>query len=367
VAPECAEQHNRLDSRVDHGAGHPPILWCYEIPAATYNCASYYATRASDGKFRLCEADADNDNKCDQGALIDPCNTPSPPPPPSAPPVVQHEVTAVGGVYLVDGSSTAFAVTPGSVARYNIPASHPLRIYGQDLGCDPTWVAVDGVTSGMPDHHWGLWELTYPTTPSCYPLTMYCQYHGVMGSADRLLAATPPSPPPAAPPAAPITCPAGATSDSLDALGPLFTTAGATTHFEDLPGTGATILFESVQFQCWCGTGLLYELQVDDGTTGTWATVRQCQVANNVGLGNCPEMPSLANPLTTSYDVSSSWRLRVTNPQQCSNNRLNTLNTAYCLQPIRRRQLSFLQRLFGNGDLDTRSAHTLRRGNSERF
>ena len=100
----------------------------------------------------------------------------------------------VYGVYLVDGSSVAFAVTPGDVVRYNIPASHPLRIYGQESGCDPTWVAVDGTTSGSPDHHRGLWELTYPSNPSCYPLTLYCQYHGVMGSNDRILAATPPSP-----------------------------------------------------------------------------------------------------------------------------------------------------------------------------
>ena len=78
-------------------------------------------------------------------------------------------------------------------------------------------------------------------------------------------------------------------------------------------------------------------------------------------------MPSLANPLTTSYDPASSWRLRVTNPQLCANNRLNKLNTAYCFDTTRRRQLSFLERLFGNGDLDTRSAHTLRRGSSERF
>ena len=367
MAPECAELHNRLDSRVDHGAGHPPILWCYEIPAATYNCASYYATRASDGRFRLCEADADGDGSCDQGALVDPCNTPSPPPPPSTPPVVQHEVTAVGGVYLVDGTSIAFAVTPGDVARYNIPASHPLRIYGQDLGCDPTWVAVDGTTSGLPDHHAGLWELTYPANPSCYPLTMYCQYHGVMGSGDRILAATPPSPPPAAPPAAPITCPAGATTDSLETLGPTFYYAGTTTHVEDLPGTGATLVFESIEFQCWCNAGLLYELQVDDGTTGVWATVRQCQVTGNVGFGNCPEMPSLANPLTTSYDPASSWRLRVTNPQLCANNRLNKLNTAYCFDETRRR-LSFLEQLFGTGDLDTRSRRRLKKAvNSERF
>ena len=367
MAPECGELHNRLDSRLDNGPGHPPVLWCYQIPAATYDCASYYATRASDGKFRLCAPDANNDGYCEQGALVDPCYHPSPPPPPSAPPLVRHEVTVVGGVYLVDGSSVAFAVTPGDVVRYNIPASHPLRIYGQASGCDPTWVAVDGTTSGSPDHHRGLWELTYPSNPSCYPLTLYCQYHGVMGSNDRILAATPPSPPPAAPPAAPITCPAGATSDSLDGLGPTFYYAGTTTHLEDLPGTGATLVFESIEFQCWCGAGLLYELQVDDGTTGTWATVRQCQVTGNVGLGNCPEMPSLTNPLTTSYDPASSWRLRVTNPQLCANNRLNKLNTAYCFDTTRRRQLSFLQRLFGSGDLDTRSVHALRRGNSERF
>ena len=258
MAPECAELHSRLDSRVDNGPGHPPVLWCYQIPAATYDCASYYATRASDGRFRLCAPDANNDGYCEQGALVDPCYHPSPPP-------------------------------------------------------------------------------------------------------------SPPSAPPAAPPAAPITCPAGATSDSLDGLGPTFYYAGTTTHLEDLPGTGATLVFESIEFQCWCGAGLLYELQVDDGTTGVWATVRQCQVTGNVGLGNCPEMPSLANPLTTSYDPASSWRLRVTNPQLCANNRLNKLNTAYCFDATRRRQLSFLERLFGNGDLDTRSAHTLRSGNLERF
>ena len=132
-------------------------------------------------------------------------------------------------------------------------------------------------------------------------------------------------------------CDAGTTSDGLAGLGPIFGTAGATTHLETLPGTGAKIVFTSIAFQCWCGNGLLYELQVDDGTTGSWATVRQCQVAGNVGLGNCPEFPNAANPLTTGYDASSSWRVRVTNPQACSNNRLNTLNTEYCFDDARRR------------------------------
>ena len=222
--------------------------------------------------------------------------------------MVRHEVTAVGGVYLVDGSSIAFAVEPGDVVQYNIPASHPPDLRPRvrlrsDVGSRDTHLQISRPPRGLVG-------TDLPQQSKLLPLTLYCQYHGVMGSSDRILAATPPSPPPAAPPAAPITCPAGATSDSLDGLGPTFYYAGTTTHLEDLPGTGATLLFESIEFQCWCGAGLLYELQVDDGTTGTWATVRQCQVTGNVGLGNCPEMPSLANPLTTSYDPALPWRLR---------------------------------------------------------
>ena len=89
-------------------------------------------------------------------------------------------------------------MAPGETIRYDIDPGHPLRLIGQKDGCDATWTAVDAtsVVSGTPDHHSGYWDITYPTDPSCYPLSLWCQYHGYMAGEDRISAAVLPSPPP---------------------------------------------------------------------------------------------------------------------------------------------------------------------------
>ena len=59
--------------------------------------------------------------------------------PPPTPP--STKVVTAAGVYLVDGDQP-FAVSrgPPSAGRWT---NHPLKIYGQTAGCEPTWTAVD--------------------------------------------------------------------------------------------------------------------------------------------------------------------------------------------------------------------------------
>ena len=162
-------------------------------------CSKFYYTDGS-GNLVLCNAHSQG-NKCVDGVTHPACSPSAPPstPPPASPPSPPtYSIVGIGGIYLVDGVIDPFSVAPGETIRYDIDPGHPLRLIGQKDGCDATWTAVDAtsVVSGTPDHHSGYWDITYPTDPSCYPLSLWCQYHGYMAGEDRISAAVLPSPPP---------------------------------------------------------------------------------------------------------------------------------------------------------------------------
>ena len=69
-------------------------------------------------------------------------------------------------------------------------------------------------------------------------------------------------------------------------------------YTQDL-SAGSGIEFTSIYYMTFCT--LTYQLQVSDGDTGTFATVRECTFAakGTLSNGKCPEWPQASNPLTT--------------------------------------------------------------------
>jgi hypothetical protein len=100
---------------------------------------------------------------------------------------------------------------------------------------------------------------------------------------------------------------------------------------QPLPGAGARIHFQAIHLHSSCT--LLYELQVQDGGAGSFATVRSCSFDGlaRIDDAKCPEMPDEQTPLTTYYAADSLWRLRLSNPGgACASGEVMSLNTIYC-------------------------------------
>ena len=100
---------------------------------------------------------------------------------------------------------------------------------------------------------------------------------------------------------------------------------------QPLPGAGARIHFQAIHLHSSCT--LLYELQVQDGGAGSFATVRSCSFDGlaRIDDAKCPEMPDEQTPLTTYYAADSLWRLRLSNPGgACASGEVMSLNTIFC-------------------------------------
>ena len=140
----------------------------------------------------------------------------------------------------------------------------------------------------------------------------------------------PPPPSPPSPPDAPQQAPVCETTSSVPVVADshIFN-APNSVYTQDL-SSGSGIEFTAINYVTWCT--LTYQLQVSDGDTGTYVTVRECTFANQGTLtnGKCPEWPQASNPLTTLYAANSAWRLRVFNPAQCSYNGIKNLDSTYC-------------------------------------
>ena len=137
----------------------------------------------------------------------------------------------------------------------------------------------------------------------------------------------PPSPPPPGAPPPPFTCET-TISVPLAANSHFF---GATTSvYTQALSSGSGIEFTAINYKSWCT--LTYQLQVSDGNTGTYATVRECTFWNLAFFdnGKCAEWPQASNPLTTLYATNSAWRIKVFNPSSCANNDIKTLTSTYC-------------------------------------
>ena len=140
----------------------------------------------------------------------------------------------------------------------------------------------------------------------------------------------PPPPSPRLPPYASQQAPVCDTTSSVPvAVDSHIFNAPNSVYTQDL-SSGSGIEFTAINYVTWCT--LTYQLQVSDGDTGTYVTVRECTFANQGTLtnGKCPEWPQASNPLTTLYAANSAWRLRVFNPAQCSNNGIKNLDSTYC-------------------------------------
>lgn len=151
--------------------------------------------------------------------------SPSPPPPvqPSPPPMPVLDYTVspyyVEGnsnlVYTVGGSDEPFLVTEGETYTWAIVPTHPLYIaparnFGVlGLECAPSFSNCGGSSAGGTLYHYGFCDITFTADASCYPMSLFCANHGLMGAAARIQGAvarspsSPPPPPDGPPPFAP--------------------------------------------------------------------------------------------------------------------------------------------------------------------
>ena len=83
----------------------------------------------------------------------------------------------VGGIYELAGSSDVYAYGSGAY-DLQISTGHPLRIDG----CAVTWVGATGQT-----YHTGAWTVEFAGDCVGATLSLWCQYHGSMGGANRLV------------------------------------------------------------------------------------------------------------------------------------------------------------------------------------
>ena len=105
---------------------------------------------------------------------------------------MQHTISAANGVYLVDGSADVFSVVAGDTYEWLIFPTHPLRIVpARPFGvlgaaCAVTWLTGGLVQTGGHSYFTGSSTLTFPNDASCYPLDLFCAFHGDMASTGRV-------------------------------------------------------------------------------------------------------------------------------------------------------------------------------------
>ena len=138
-------------------------------------------------------------------------------PPPSPPPAEcldpNVEVTGISGVYYLNGDSNPVSVG-GNTYTFEIPSSHPLRIFGNDTDC-VTWSPLpSGTTVTKSGHYYykGAWSVTFSSACDSSQ-SLWCYWHGSMNGAERILwnpscvfsppPSASPSPPPSASPSPP--------------------------------------------------------------------------------------------------------------------------------------------------------------------
>ena len=225
-------------------------------------------------------------------------------------PATLRQISAVGSVYIIDGTMVPYSVGYGTYA-FDVVASHPTNVYVED-GDDHPWCTVsqtcDSGTTQVVDgrtYCHGFMQLTVGA--GCVAgdvLGLWCLNHGQMSGENRFYfhqecsespppPAPPPAPPPSPPPPSPPVCLPETHADvQCDSSDLLFEVGNSATYsYGENHATSETLTQAECRSSCHSSNASYYSLYTPTGNPcSCYSSCSQLAKTGWVSGSACPDV-----------------------------------------------------------------------------